>query len=573
GLSLLAYMSALGSPLPASGSYFESPLPELSATWRTPARPCRAVRQAAHSASGAHHSTPTACTLPKTVTMQHRRPPLRQSPTVTVQGSDENRNSSNLLPSTLFPPRPPAHRRRSLVPLFAASNVAPQLRIRTSIASSIEMSPPSKPLARRLSVFCCTPNPTTPLPSTTAAADQAEVDSVTSGIAAQLDNLRLHAGTEPRSPLPRKNMVAWLKRVIRDGGESPEHAEDAETTCPAPSMTEWSSSRTSRTARSATGYDATAGLLDVPLSAMLLVASCLDRESINTLVSVDPRLRDCLIPELPLAAPRRSVRVDKPSEGCEVKRSCGLPAMPKAVVREHLIANVVKPSVSRCLTSPKAASSLPQELQDAGFKLAEEERPQLGEGSFARVSLVVRKDKYYALKTVTKVPLEIRDMAQHMKREVSLHSRLCSHPSIVTLHDSFEDTRRIYMLLEWCPFGSLSETLATLADSGVKAALPLSITACAAAIVVDQLAAAAGYLHDNGVIHRDIKPDNILIASLTPRDVELRLTDFGWSCLAKDAAEIYSKCGTPGFAAPEVFAGRQQTTASDIWSIGAVLSQ
>ncbi|KAF4747970.1 hypothetical protein FOZ63_014028 [Perkinsus olseni] len=366
-------------------------------------------------------------------------------------------------------------------------------------------------------------------------------------------------------------MVAWLKRVIRDGRESPEHAEDAETTCPAPSMTEWSSSRTSRTALSATGYDAAAGLLDVPLSAMLLVASCLDRESINTLVSVDPRLRDCLIPELPLAAPRRSARVDEPYDGREGNLSCGLPEMPKAVVREHLIANVVKPSASRCLTSPKAASSLPQELRGAGFELAEEERPQLGEGSFARVSLVVRKDKYYALKTVTKVPLEIRDMAQHMKREVSLHSRLCSHPSIVTLHDSFEDTRRIYMLLEWCPFGSLSETLATLADSGVKAALPLSITACAAAIVVDQLAAAAGYLHDNGVIHRDIKPDNILIASLTPRDVELRLTDFGWSCLANDAAEIYSKCGTPGFAAPEVFAGRQQTTASDIWSIGAVL--
>ncbi|KAF4668950.1 hypothetical protein FOZ61_005460 [Perkinsus olseni] len=78
------------------------------------------------------------------------------------------------------------------------------------------MSPPSKPLARRLSVFCFTPNPTTPLPPT-ATADHAEVDSVTSGIAAQLDNLRLHAGTGPRSPPPpRKNVIPrYGKKPLR----------------------------------------------------------------------------------------------------------------------------------------------------------------------------------------------------------------------------------------------------------------------------------------------------------------------------------------------------------------------
>ncbi|EER15116.1 hypothetical protein Pmar_PMAR023442 [Perkinsus marinus ATCC 50983] len=193
-------MSALGSPLPACGSYFASPVLELSADWRTPARPCRGVRHVAYSARGTEYLSPADCLHSKSVAVQRPRPLRPQSPTVVPRGSDENRDTNNVASSTLFPPRPPSHRRRSLVPLFAASNVAPHFRIRTSIASSIEMSPPTKPIARRLSVLCCTPNPTTPLPT---AVDQAEVDSVTASIVAQLDNLRLHTGRDqPPRTLP-----------------------------------------------------------------------------------------------------------------------------------------------------------------------------------------------------------------------------------------------------------------------------------------------------------------------------------------------------------------------------------
>ncbi|KAF4678340.1 hypothetical protein FOL47_000069 [Perkinsus chesapeaki] len=544
-------------------------------------------------------------------------PPLRRSPVVEEvhRCSDENRDSSNQAPTSLFPPRPPANRRQSLVPLFAASNVAPQLRLRTSIASSIEMSPPPKPVARRLSVFCCTPNPATPLPSATPSV---EVDSAAAAadITAQLNNMRLRGGGNepPRHPvIPRSLLLiplnptlidapaaapstttttvvnAWAcERILKvvlctqlwtvevgEGRESPEDDFDGETTCVARStMTEWSSSRTSKTGGLC--YQHTANLFSLPVAAALLIASCLDRSSIDALVAVDTRLRDYLAPELPLTAPRRQhVRVDKLSRRHRHDKSES-----NQTGREALDVHV-KPAASRCLTSPKAASSLPRELRDAGFELAEETRPQLGEGSFARVSLVVRKGKYFALKTVTKSPLEIRDMAEHMKREVSLHSKLSSHPSIVALYDYVEDSRRMYpskphytlkasryMLLEWCPFGSLSGILATL--TGMRP-LPLCITACTAALVVEQLASATKYLHENGVIHRDIKPDNILVFDLTPADIEIRLTDFGWSCHTDDPAEIYSKCGTPGFAAPEVFAGRRQYPASDIWSIGAVL--
>ena len=82
-----------------------------------------------------------------------------------------------------------------------------------------------------------------------------------------------------------------------------------------------------------------------------------------------------------------------------------------------------------------------------------------------------------------------------------------------------------------------------------------------------QLLLAIDLIHRHGIIHRDIKPDNILLMDRT--ELKICISDLGMACLATDEAETKLKCGTPGYVAPDVLKGAQFTTKSDIFSIGS----
>lgn len=88
------------------------------------------------------------------------------------------------------------------------------------------------------------------------------------------------------------------------------------------------------------------------------------------------------------------------------------------------------------------------------------------------------------------------------------------------------------------------------------------------ASVVQQLVQALNYLHKNAIVHRDIKPDNIMFVS--SRDMRIKLIDFGTSQKVNMDDYMTQTFGTPDYMAPEVISGCYNFKA-DLWSVGVVL--
>ena len=145
-------------------------------------------------------------------------------------------------------------------------------------------------------------------------------------------------------------------------------------------------------------------------------------------------------------------------------------------------------------------------------------------------------------------------------REARTLARL-SHPSLVTILDAGISEEHPYLVLELVVGFSLSTTLA--ADG----ALPLHGVADLGA----QIASALTHCHAAGIIHRDVKPGNILLAE----DGRALLTDFGIARLLDDTTQAATKTGftigTAGYLAPEQVYGAELTTAVDLYALGLVL--
>lgn len=135
-----------------------------------------------------------------------------------------------------------------------------------------------------------------------------------------------------------------------------------------------------------------------------------------------------------------------------------------------------------------------------------------------------------------------------------------SHPSVVTIHDFGLDAGRLFIVMEYIPGTDLKTILQSRGYFSVDEALPLII----------QAAAGIGYAHRAGLVHCDVKPQNLLV---TP-DQRLKVTDFG---IARALASIHPDeqssvvWGSPQYFAPEQAAGSAPSPASDVYSLGVIL--
>jgi Protein kinase domain len=185
----------------------------------------------------------------------------------------------------------------------------------------------------------------------------------------------------------------------------------------------------------------------------------------------------------------------------------------------------------------------------------------IGKGGFATVyrGWQVSVGREVAVKVDNRVLLSERDQRRFV-REVTAAGRLSGHPHVIGIHDAgtLADGRP-YMVMEFCPGGSLADAVrrdgamspAQVRDIGVK--------------IADALAAA----HAVGVLHRDVKPGNILLN----RYGMVGLSDFGLASILASEGEqsVTREALTPAYAPPENFRGEEPAVTGDLYSLAATL--
>ena len=157
-------------------------------------------------------------------------------------------------------------------------------------------------------------------------------------------------------------------------------------------------------------------------------------------------------------------------------------------------------------------------------------------------------------------PLDDDKQRRRFLREAGAAGRLSGHPGIVTVHDAgILPDDRPYLVLELCPGGSLSAWLSPEKRPPVQRVRDVGVR------IADALAAA----HARGVIHRDVKPANILIDAYG----HAGLTDFGLAAMPEPGSElsVTMEALTPAYAPPEMFHSHPATESGDVYSLAATL--
>ncbi|EEP81368.1 conserved hypothetical protein [Uncinocarpus reesii 1704] len=220
---------------------------------------------------------------------------------------------------------------------------------------------------------------------------------------------------------------------------------------------------------------------------------------------------------------------------------------------------------------------------------------QLGQGTFSQVVLAVREElpeveqdgsndmsvqpRLVAVKVVEYGPAGGADEERvevSLKREVDILKSV-NHPSMIQLKAFGNDDKRAFLVLDYCPGGDLFE----FASQGPNSLSPQSIRR-----IFAELVAAVRYLHQNQIVHRDIKLENVLlnIPAMMMQDVldwqkypraAVTLTDLGLSRRIPQPPQsplLHTRCGSEDYAAPEILMGQAYDGRStDGWALGVLL--
>ncbi|ELT98137.1 hypothetical protein CAPTEDRAFT_128601 [Capitella teleta] len=165
-----------------------------------------------------------------------------------------------------------------------------------------------------------------------------------------------------------------------------------------------------------------------------------------------------------------------------------------------------------------------------------------------------------AIKVIDTRKIKDEYVRSNLHREAGIMAKL-RHPNIIRLYETLKATTLYCLVTEYCSGGELK--------SHIKSQENQRLTEKEARPFVRQLVSAIEYLHERGVVHRDLKMENIL---LDAKKKNVKLIDFGLSNVYREDDPLRTHCGSPEYAAPELFVlGKTYGPEIDIWSLGIIM--
>ncbi|KAK2821123.1 hypothetical protein Q7C36_020466 [Tachysurus vachellii] len=181
----------------------------------------------------------------------------------------------------------------------------------------------------------------------------------------------------------------------------------------------------------------------------------------------------------------------------------------------------------------------------------------LGKGTYGKVKKAVdRTGKLVAIKSIRKENIKDEQDLIHIRREIEIMSSL-NHPYIITIYEVFENKDKIVIVMEYASKGDLFDYICERHISEREARHTFR-----------QIVSAVHYCHQNGIVHRDLKLENILLDA----NGDVKIADFGLSNLYRRDEYLQTYCGSPLYASPEIVNGRPYKGPEvDSWSLGVLL--
>ncbi|XP_048455673.1 MAP/microtubule affinity-regulating kinase 3a isoform X2 [Rhincodon typus] len=182
----------------------------------------------------------------------------------------------------------------------------------------------------------------------------------------------------------------------------------------------------------------------------------------------------------------------------------------------------------------------------------------IGKGNFAKVKLArhILTGREVAIKIIDKTQLNPTSL-QKLFREVRIMKCL-NHPNIVKLFEVIETEKTLYLVIEYASGGEVFDYLVAHGRMKEKEARAK----------FRQIVSAVQYCHQKQIVHRDLKAENLLLDA----DMNIKIADFGFSNEFTVGSKLDTFCGSPPYAAPELFQGKKYDGPEvDVWSLGVIL--